>query len=273
MEAVRNEKWMDRKDCCNRQNQSAGIWCRRNSAILKIGDKITLVNKDTEKKQSFEVLAHVKLHNWTNTNRMFNPIAFYTSKKGYETVGDMKRIMTYAYNCKENQEKAMADFLKNYTENVEPTMNYETKFDKEDQFKQFQMLFVGVGGALSLLIGLIGILNFVNSILTGIITRRREFAMLESIGMTKRQLTVLVVMEGLYYGGGTAVLSLAGGILVSILVVKKLLGSFWFFSYKLIIWPLFIVIPLVLLLGILAPYFSIKLVGEGSLVERLRETD
>lgn len=243
------------------------------TAHFKIGDKVTLVNRDTEEKQTFEVLAHVKQHTWTNTNRMFNPIAFYTSKKGYEKVGDMKRIMTYAYNCEEHQEKAMADFLKNYTENVEPTMNYETKFDKEDQFKQFQMLFIGVGGALSLLIGLIGILNFVNSILTGIITRRREFAMLESIGMTKKQLTALVVTEGLYYGGGTAALSLAGGILVSTLLVRKLLGVFWFFRYKLIIWPLLAAIPLVLLLGILAPYLSRKMAGEGSLVERLRETE
>ena len=41
-----------------------------------------------------------------------------------------------------------------------------------------------VGGCLSFVIGLIGVLNFFNAILTSIHARRREFAMLQSIGMT-----------------------------------------------------------------------------------------
>ena len=41
--------------------------------------------------------------------------------------------------------------------------------------------------ALSVIIGLIGIVNFINSVLTSIITRQKEFAMLQSIGMTGKQ--------------------------------------------------------------------------------------
>ena len=54
-----------------------------------------------------------------------------------------------------------------------------------------------VGGSLAFVIGFIGLLNFINSILTGIISRQREFAMMQAIGMTRRQLTKLVIAEGL----------------------------------------------------------------------------
>ena len=46
---------------------------------------------------------------------------------------------------------------------------------------------------LTLVIAVIGLLNFINSILTGMVTRQKEFAMMEAIGMTRKQL----VMEAL----------------------------------------------------------------------------
>ena len=44
-----------------------------------------------------------------------------------------------------------------------------------------------------------GLVNFSNIIITGIINRQREFATLESIGMTKKQINKLIVLEGLFY--------------------------------------------------------------------------
>jgi predicted lysophospholipase L1 biosynthesis ABC-type transport system permease subunit len=47
------------------------------------------------------------------------------------------------------------------------------------------------------------ILNFINAILTSILTRRKEFAMLQSIGMTRKQLCRMLMYEDLYYVLGT----------------------------------------------------------------------
>ena len=60
-------------------------------------------------------------------------------------------------------------------------------------------MFMMLGSALSFVIGLIGILNFFNAILTGIAVRKREFAMLQSIGMTGKQLKTMLIIEGLLY--------------------------------------------------------------------------
>ena len=74
-------------------------------------------------------------------------------------------------------------FLIDYTQNQDPTLNYESKATYAAEFEGFRNMFLMLGGALSFIVGLVGILNFFNAILTGILTRRREFAMLQSIGM------------------------------------------------------------------------------------------
>ena len=45
-------------------------------------------------------------------------------------------------------------------------------------------MFLLLGGALSGIVGLVGVLNFFNAVLTGIIARRRELAVLQAVGMT-----------------------------------------------------------------------------------------
>lgn len=50
-------------------------------------------------------------------------------------------------------------------------------------------------GALSVILALIGILNFINAIVTGIYARKREFAMMQAVGMTGRQLKAMLIWE------------------------------------------------------------------------------
>ena len=67
-------------------------------------------------------------------------------------------------------------------------MDFESKETYVSSFDDLTSLIITIGGALSIIIGIIGIANFVNSVLTSVITRKKEFAMLQSIGMTGKQL-------------------------------------------------------------------------------------
>lgn len=102
----------------------------------------------------------------------------------------------------------MESFLKNYTEQVEPLYSYESKFSYEKEFDSFRGMFLLLGGVLSGVIAVVGTLNFLNAILTGMIARRREFAVLQSVGMTRRQLKRMLVYEGLLYTFAAIVISL-----------------------------------------------------------------
>lgn len=129
------------------------------------------------------------------------------------------------------------------------------------------------GSILSFIVGLIGVLNFLNAVLTGIITRHREFAMLQSIGMTGKQLKKMLVLEGLYYTLGSVVISFLLTAITSPITAQVLENIFWFFDYQFTITPLFITTPIFAVLGVALPLISYCFLAKKSIVERLREVE
>ena len=67
-------------------------------------------------------------------------------------------------------------------------------------------------GALGAILLLAGIMNYFNVMAVGILTRQKEFAVLESLGMTKRQQRRMLVNEGVAYFILTLVLLAVPGI-------------------------------------------------------------
>ncbi|WP_368294447.1 ABC transporter permease [Dehalobacter sp. TBBPA1] len=248
----------------------------------EIGDTVILHNyKGTSETfagreyttQEFIMLGHVAIKHYSNSDRTGWDYNFYLPADVYKTMVVQPAVMSYAFNVSEDQEAAMERFLQSYTDSVEPVMNYVSKFTSLKEFSGMQSTVVMIGGALSFIIGLIGILNFVNAILTSILTRRKEFAMLQSIGMTRRQLRRILMFEGFYYTLGTCALSLVFSTLFSLLIVKSFCGLLWFFSYHFILWPLLIVLPFLFMLGMMIPLVSYAMTDKQSIVERLREAE
>ncbi len=180
-------------------------------------------------------------------------------------------VMYYAFDTTDEANPAMEAFLTDYTENVNPELDYESKATYAGEFESFRSMFLLLGGALSFIVGLVGVLNFFNAIFTGIAARRRELAVLQSIGMTTRQLKTMLALEGLLYTVGAALLALA-----LILAVSPFLGPavgrvFWFFTYRFTLWPIAAVLPLFALLGLVIPLASSRAAQKYSLVERIRQ--
>ena len=246
----------------------------------EIGEKVTLSNfkgtgdsiaENERKDYEFEVMAKVRIKYYINSCLVHYDYSWYLPANVYLEMVAVPGTMSYAFNVSEGSDMAMEAFLKNYTEKVEPVMNYASKATRAAEFSGMKQMILVVGGALSLLIGLIGVLNFINSILTSIITRRREFAMLQSIGMTRTQLLTMLMTEGLYYSLTSGLVSLVLAVLLSLLVVQNLTKELWFFAYHFTILPLLLVIPLLAAIGILLPAAILRSVEKQSIVERIRE--
>lgn len=236
-----------------------------------IGDKVTIHNSDGTEKE-VEVIAQIKIKYYTNSVRYSSvDYVFYTSKDGYEKLGgDMDSVMTYVFQCEDDKEGEMEQFLASYTENREPMMSYESKTRYLDEFESLKGTFTLVGGVLSLIIGIIGVLNFVNACITSIITRKKEFAALKAIGMTEKQIQKMVCMEGGYYAAGVCFFSLTAGSIFSLAVMGNFV-MFWFTTYRFILWPMLIVLPFMVLMGIIVPYITVRVTDRESVVEMLRE--
>lgn len=255
------------------------IW---ETSHYNIGDTVTLCNNrgngetmtDNEYTEyRYEVMAKVEVNTFTNSCRSGFDYSYYLPAEVYKTMVQNPGTMSYVCNVEDGSKAAMDVFLQNYTENVEPTMAYSSRQTKANEFKDMQNMVLIVGGVLSLIIGLIGVLNFINSMLTSILTRKREFAMLQSIGMTSKQLRKMLMAEGLMYTASAGAVSLTLGVGVSSMLANTVAKSLWFFSYQFTLLPLTITIPILLIIGIMLPMPVLKSVEKQSIVDRLRETE
>ena len=179
-------------------------------------------------------------------------------------------VMYYAFDTTEESNAAMEAFLKSYTENVNPQFDYESKTTYAGEFESVKSMFLLLGSALSFIVGLVGILNFFNAILTGITARRRELAVLQSIGMTTRQLRTMLALEGLLYTVGSTLLALVLVCVTAPFVGNGLNNMIWFFTYHFTLWPVAVILPLFALLGVAIPVATCQMTQRYSVVERLR---
>ncbi|MSR92522.1 ABC transporter permease [Inconstantimicrobium porci] len=231
-----------------------------------VGDTITL-NIDG-KTQNVTVLGHV-IANESNTYDWVSS-CFFLPEDVYKKITGKNYVMSYMFDVTKDKETAMEQFLKTYTSDTDQTMSYKSKFTTLSGVMNIRNTVISIGGTISLIIGIIGILNFVNTILTNIIVRRREFAILQSIGMTRKQLVRMLCLEGSFYTLLTVVISVILSITSSIIIVRPICHKIWFLNFKFNFWPLIIIFPLLIILGCLIPYISYKYINKQSIVERLR---
>lgn len=247
-----------------------------------IGDTVTLCNyrgdgetaaENEYTEYQYEVMAKVAIKYYTNTCRIHFPHTYYLPADVYKTMVKNPGAMMYAYDVEDGSEASMEAFLQNYTENIEPVMTYSSKDTYVKEFEDTCNTVLLVGGILSLIIGLIGILNFVNAMLTSIFTRRREFAMLRSVGMTTKQLRKMLITEGLLYTASSGLASAALSVMVSGVIANTIASNLWFFSYQFTLLPIIVTIPILLFFGALLPVLVLKSIEKQSIVDRLREAE
>ena len=181
--------------------------------------------------------------------------------------------MRVIFDAKEGYEEAVTSWLKAVCDGTENSLAYKTKGDYLEEFGKMRQMYSIAGGALSLILAMIGILNFVNVITTSILSRKQEFAMMESIGMTVGQQKWILRMEGLFYAVLTIFISVSLGSAISYAVVRAVTAQMWMFEYHFTLVPILYSIPILLLITWLVPEFCYQRMQKITVVERLREVE
>ena len=128
-------------------------------------------------------------------------------------------LRKFYFNVADESLDAVSALLTDYQQTQAIGMNITSRQTMIDQYKAQTRSSSVMGYAISVVIALVGVLNFVNSMVTAIVSRKREFAMIQSVGMTKRQLRTMLTLEGLSYAGITLLLSyLLSAVVVGVLV-------------------------------------------------------
>lgn len=180
----------------------------------------------------------------------------------------------YLFDTPDQKAEAEAEsYLADLTKSDLSPLMYESKAKTRAEFKQFQQMFLILGGLLCAIIGLIGVLNFFNAIMTGIITRKREFAVLKAVGMTNRQLKQTLICEGLFYALGSILFAFILSLILNPLLGNMLSNMFWFFDYQFTIIPIICMIPIFVLLGFSIPFLLYGQAAKQSIVEQLSQAE
>lgn len=209
----------------------------------------------------------------TMSYRYYGSDEFILNAEVFQRDTGTSNIMTYLYNTTPESNAKMEDFLADYTENIESAMDYESKQSYVDEFASFRSMFLLLGGVLSLVIGIVGVLNFLNAVLTSILTRRREFAVMQAIGMTGRQLKKILVCEGVLYAGLAVGVSLVISLAMGPMMENSLGSMFWFFTYRFTLLPIVVITPVFLALGVALPLAVYQKEKKQSIVDRIRTED
>ena len=172
-------------------------------------------------------------------------------------------------NTDDSHIESMQAFLDEYMASTNPGLPVTSRQTMAEQYQAQTCSSAVMGNAVSVVIALVGVLNFINSMVTAIVSRRREFAVMQSVGMTKKQLCRMLVNEGLYYAGLTLLFSyLISAFAVGVVVRAMVEDGFTTFRFTLL--PLVACTPVLIFFAVLIPYLCFRNLEKHSIVERLR---
>ena len=239
--------------------------------VFEPGETVTLHNEKGEEKQ-YEVLAVANIpyacgKQWACMME-FNFILPEEEYIGF--IGDSQPMRTL-FNVEKGSWDKTDKWLETYCKAVNPKLNCKSRKNYESEFDEYtQMIFI-VGDGLVFVLASIGILNFINTVLTSMLSRKQEFAMMEAVGMSRKQLKKMLCMEGGYYALCTVLISLIAGALANITVVRRLGEEIISYSWKFTITPVLCCIPVLLVIVIVVPMLGFHVMAYESVVERMKK--
>lgn len=120
------------------------------------------------------------------------------------------------------------------------------------------------------LITLIGVTNIFNTISTNVALRRREFAMLKSVGLTPSGFNKMIYYESFFYGLKALLYGLPVGILVSFLMYRSIGGVFQF-AFTLPYKEIIVCIVAVFIIVFATMLFSSAKLKKENIIDALKE--
>lgn len=154
----------------------------------------------------------------------------------------------------------------------DPQLSIVSRSDYAQQLGMFLHNTMMIVYGLLMFLFLFALVNLVNTLMTNLLSRKQEFGVLQSVGMSGRQLSKMLTIECFCYVAATLLITLVlGGLVGSLLVVvvnkAKVFGTL---VYQFPIWELLIFAASLLFVQALYSIFAVRYMRRQSLVERIK---
>ncbi len=198
------------------------------------------------------------------------PDAILISQKAAEGFSGETPVKNIIVDCEKEDEPHVRREIHQYVKDNPAVREMEVKSEMMENFNSAMSAMNILSGGISLVLILIGIINFINVMLTGVYTRRMELAVLESVGMTKKQVRRMLGLEGVYYGALSILLILTlGNVMIYWMgSAARQIADYAVFYYPAL--PLLGIGAAIMGICVAVPSFVYRNLSKESVTERLR---
>ena len=180
-------------------------------------------------------------------------IYFLISEKGFAKIPTEKKTLYMELNVENKKEAVVRQKIQNILEEENKRRRNVSATGVEDQSGEAGIFCISksellenakddiqgnriIFGSISIVLLMAGMTNYLNIVVTGIFSRKKELEIMERVGMTKRQKRMLFMMEGGYYFCAVTVLLVTIGsvMLQWIKTYMEIKLSYFVFQYPLI---------------------------------------
>lgn len=180
-------------------------------------------------------------------------IYFLISEKGFAKIPTEKKTLYMELNVENKKEAVVRQKIQNILEEENKRRRNVSAAGVEDQSGEAGIFCISksellenakddiqgnriIFGSISIVLLMAGMTNYLNIVVTGIFSRKKELEIMERVGMTKRQKRMLFMMEGGYYFCAVTVLLVTIGsvMLQWIKTYMEIKLSYFVFQYPLI---------------------------------------
>lgn len=180
-----------------------------------------------------------------------------------------------AVNIDHSLQGSFETYLDDYEQGLNRGVGITRRSEYQASFESARLNEVLPELIVSLVLLAIGMLNFINMLVVKAVSRKKEFAVYESLGMTGNQLRRLLLMEGVFHAVFMAV---TVGVLTFLLTWFGMPVLFagmdsWCMVYTYTLMPLWLALLFLLLLAVAVPLLCLRFLARGSITERLRAAE
>ena len=242
---------------------------------LSIGDTIQFYENGIPTEE-FTIIAKVATTNsetnltggGSNISGIIDGPEIFMAENKFKEIYETPTLYGFLFDVEEQYQQEMETYLAQDTD-----VAYTSILTMKATVSSVKNVVLLIGGMIGAVFALVGLINFINLVMTNIIIRRHEFATMQSIGMTNRQLRKMMISESFSY------VLLAGivGTLAAAALGMTLLRAFvengptsMMMTFQITLLPALIMLILFLALAFIVPVVALRLFNNRSVVERLR---
>lgn len=196
---------------------------------------------------------------------------FYTSSEVINAISSFDNASHLSILCNENSIEAVKENMQNIISR-NPNLRLKVYADEYSMIKNFINATMSSLYGVSAFVIVFGLLNMINMLINSAIIRKREFALLQAVGMTNRQLRKMLYREGASISIKAVCIATVTGVICGRLFcyLANEVMAFKFIIFHFSILPILIFAVLLIGVQMLVSFCICKSVERDTLTERLR---